>query len=92
MRIRVRAFGAVAEALGFYEEEVNVAESITVRKFIDFIAKNFPKIKNVISTDDPLQDLVILVNGKHVEYLPKGLDTELRDGDSVLLIPISPGG
>jgi len=41
--------------------------------------------------DDPRPNALILVNGKEINVM-KGLETELKDGDEVTLIPVSHGG
>ena len=41
--------------------------------------------------NDPRSNALILVNGKEINVL-KGLETELKDGDEVALIPVSHGG
>ena len=41
--------------------------------------------------NDPRPNALILVNGKEINVL-KGLETELKDGDEVTLIPVSHGG
>ena len=37
-------------------------------------------------------DIRILLNGRHIVHLPKGLDTELKEGDEVALFPPVAGG
>lgn len=37
------------------------------------------------------KDAIILVNGRRAQFL-KGIDTELRDSDTVLIFPVVAGG
>ena len=37
-------------------------------------------------------DIRILLNGRHVVHLPKGLDTELKEGDEIAFFPPVAGG
>ena len=37
-------------------------------------------------------DIRILLNGRHVVHLPKGLETELKEGDEIVLFPPVAGG
>ena len=37
-------------------------------------------------------DIRILLNGRHIVHLPKGLATELKEGDEVALFPPVAGG
>jgi len=41
--------------------------------------------------DDPRPNALILVNGKEIGVL-KGLETQLKEGDEITLIPVSHGG
>jgi len=41
--------------------------------------------------NDPLPNAVILVNGKEIGIL-KGLETEVRDRDEIVIIPVIHGG
>jgi len=53
-----------------------------------------PKFKAVfldLESNSPLPNSLILVNGREVSTL-KGLDTEIRKGDVITLLPITHGG
>jgi molybdopterin converting factor small subunit len=41
--------------------------------------------------NDPRPNALILVNGKEISVL-KGLETTVKEGDQIILIPISHGG
>jgi molybdopterin converting factor small subunit len=41
--------------------------------------------------NDPRPNVLILINGKEIGVL-KGLETEIKEGDEVTLIPVSHGG
>jgi molybdopterin converting factor small subunit len=41
--------------------------------------------------DDPRTNALILVNGKEVSVL-QGLNTKIKDGDELVLIPVVHGG
>ena len=43
-------------------------------------------------TNDVRAENQILLNGRHSRYLPKGLDTALKDGDVLALFPRVAGG
>lgn len=58
------------------------------------VAEYSPKLKRTLidpELNDPRPNAVILLNGKEINVL-KGLETEVKDGDEIVLIPVSHGG
>lgn len=67
---------------------------ITLREAIQKIVEIFPSLRSMLidpELGDPRPNSLILVNGKEISVL-KGLDTPLKDGDEVVLIPVVHGG
>jgi len=70
-------------------------EQPTVRKVIhklcDSLSKEAKRLLIDPELNDPRPNALILVNGKEISVL-KGLETEIKEGDEVTLIPVSHGG
>ena len=70
-------------------------EKATVRNLIQTLVESLPtEARNLVidrELNDPRPNSLILLNGKEINVL-KGLETEIREGDEVTLIPISHGG
>jgi len=70
-------------------------EQPTVKKVIQKLADSLPVETKRLLVDPELNDLqpnaLILVNGKEISVL-KGLETKIKEGDEVTLIPVSHGG
>ena len=70
-------------------------EQPTVRKVIKKLADSLSaQAKRMLidpELNDPRPNALILVNGKEIGVL-KGLETEIKEGDEVTLIPVSHGG
>jgi len=70
-------------------------EQPTVRKVIKKLADSLPMEAKRMLVDpelnDPRPNAIVLVNGKEIGVL-KGLETEIKEGDEVTLIPVSHGG
>lgn len=70
-------------------------EQPTVRKVIQKLTDSLPVEAKRLLVDPELNDLrsnaLILVNGKEIGVL-KGLETEIKEGDEVTLIPVTHGG
>jgi len=70
-------------------------EQPTVKKMIQKLANSLSAEAKRLLVDpelnDPRPNALILVNGKEIGVL-EGLETEIKDGDEVTLIPVSHGG
>jgi molybdopterin synthase sulfur carrier subunit len=67
----------------------------TVRKIIQKLTEALsPEFKRVLidsELENPRPNALILVNEKEINVL-QGLETEVNDGDEIVLIPVSHGG
>jgi MoaD family protein len=70
-------------------------EQPTVRKVIQRLADSLSVEARRLLVDselnDPRPNALILVNGKEIGVF-KGLETSLKEGDEITLIPVSHGG
>jgi len=67
---------------------------IVLKEIFKELVRKLPKLEKVLidpELDDPRPNALILVNGKEISVL-KGLETLLKEGDEILLIPIIHGG
>jgi len=69
------------------------ADGATLRELLDNLEASYPGItKNVLADDGGLHRFInIYVNDEDVRYLGS-LETELKDGDAVSLLPAVAGG
>jgi molybdopterin synthase sulfur carrier subunit len=60
---------------------------------IDLVDKQFPGFKGAVCKGqaEVADHINIFVNGDNVRYL-RGLDTELKEGDAIHIIPAAAGG
>lgn len=94
MNIRVRLFGLFKRAYGKNEILIELSEGLRLKDLIYKIAEESPSLKHVLLDPelmDPRPNTVILVNGVEISAL-SGLETEIKDGDEVVLIPVVHGG
>jgi MoaD family protein len=77
------------------EEEVETSEDVTVAKLLTMLSKRYgePFRKAIYEPkgSDIKPNYIITVNGYLLNQL-KGLETKLRKGDHVTLLPIVSGG
>ncbi len=77
MRLEVRTYGGIREAVGDKTVEVDVSDGSTVSDVLDALGP-----PRQLSARDP--DLIIMVNGRNVSHL-NGAATVLETGDRVTL-------
>lgn len=65
-----------------------------VRFFLSYLAQRYgPRLRDAIWEGDQLhRSLVVLLNGKNLRSLPRGLDAELSQGDSLVISIALMGG
>jgi len=68
------------------------AEGETVRELLDDLMSRFPALQRQLVEDDDLAPFVnVYVEGEDVRTR-EGLDTEVREGATVILLPAMAGG
>ena len=96
MKIKVKGyfnFKNVFRSLGI--SEIEMVDG-TLRRSFDVLSNRFGEEFTDLIYDSRTKivrdDIRILLNGRHIVHLPKGLDTELKEGDEVSLFPPVAGG
>jgi len=82
--IHVRVYAMLIDIVGSRSLEVEGVK--TVGELIDLLDSRHPGFKKELE-----KGFLILVNGVNVLHL-KGLDTEIKDGDTVVIFPPVGGG
>jgi len=94
IKVNVRLLGVFRGFSGKSQITLKL-EQPTVRKVIQKLADSLPieakRLLVDLELNDPRPNAIILVNGKEIGVL-KGLETEIKEGDEVTLIPVSHGG
>ena len=96
MKIKIKGyfnFKKVFRNLGVTEIEISGG---TLRGLFDVLSDRFGEEFADLIYDSRTKrvrgDIRILLNGRHIVHLPKGLETELKEGDEVALFPPVAGG
>jgi molybdopterin synthase sulfur carrier subunit len=80
LKIKLKYFASIAEALETSGEEIELQDNTNVSKFVKILKKRFKGIVN-------MSNVILAVNGAYVD-----LNTQLMDGDVVALFPPVSGG
>jgi len=95
MKITVKAFATIREALGtFGRIMIEFPEEVTIKNLLETLSEKFGEKfdAEVLDADGlPKKTVKIFVNGRDIEFL-NGLSTVLKDGDEVALVPPVAGG
>ncbi len=95
IHVKVRLLGVFRGLSGKGWVPVESEGPTNVRKVIQKLTEAFsPEFKRVLidpELEDPRPNALILVNGREISVL-QGLETEVNDGDEIVLVPVSHGG
>lgn len=92
MKVKVRLFGDVSEAVGS-KHTVEINENTTVLNVTNALQKKAGLTRGGFIGEFRVggQDVAIMVNGKNIALL-EGVATILSDGDDVVIMPFVVGG
>ena len=95
INVEIKFLGVFRQFSGTNRVLVKLEKPATVRKAIEKLTETFsPEFKRALvdpELEDPRPNALILVNGKEISVL-QGLETEVKDGDEIVLVPVSHGG
>lgn len=92
--VKVRLLGVFRKALGKESLQVKVERPLSAIHLILKVAEFSPELKRVLidpELGDPRPNSLILINGREISALD-GLETLIKGGDEVVLIPVTHGG
>ena len=95
IQVKIRFLGIFRRLSGKKSVQVKLKEPVTIRKVIFELTETFSsEFKEALfdsQLNDPRPNTLILVGGKDVSVL-RGLETEVRDSQEIVLVPVIHGG
>ena len=94
MKVEVKFFTSLREITGKKADEIQLQSVITVEELLTLLSEKYGKKfrEYIYNKKGKVQDfLSFLVNGKNINVL-QGFDTELKQGDTIAIIPPVGGG
>jgi len=95
IHVEVRFLGIFQRLSGKKRFQVKLKEPATVRKLVMNLTETFSSEFKQVLVDsqlgDPRPNALILVGGKEISVL-QGLETEVRDSEEIVLVPVVHGG
>jgi len=94
MTAHVRFVGSLQGLTGKHRLSVSIESPITLREMLGKIVEKNPGLRQVLAEPDfdgLATRMLVLVNRKEISVL-NGLETTIKDGDDVVLVPVVHGG
>jgi molybdopterin converting factor small subunit len=95
IHVEVRFLGIFQRLSGKKRFQLKLKEPATVKKLVTNLMETFSSEFNQVlvdsQLDDPRPNALILVGGKEISVL-QGLETEVRDAEEIVLVPVVHGG
>ena len=96
MKVLVKGFFDVQKAMDNNATIEIEEDTLSLRDILGYLSKRFGQDLSELILDPETRGLadhvMLLVNGFNYLYLPKKLDTDLKDGDEIALFPPIAGG
>jgi molybdopterin synthase sulfur carrier subunit len=90
----LKFIGALRRASGADKLAIDCAKGASLLDLVNAVTKELPVLRRNLldeQLDEPKPNALILVNGKEISVL-NGLETEVKDGDEVVFVPVVHGG
>ena len=94
MKIKVKFFTSLREITGKKVDEIQSTGIIPVKELLSHLSKKFGKefTEYLYDEEEKVRTYIqVLINGKSINSL-KGFETELKEGDTVAILPPAGGG
>jgi molybdopterin synthase sulfur carrier subunit len=94
MAITVKFLGALRQISGAGELALNIKGALSIKELMNKIVREVPALKPSLihqQLEDLRSNALILVNGREISVL-NCLETNLKDGDEIVFVPVVHGG
>lgn len=97
MQVQLKLYGAFRSAANASSLTIEIPENErTVKSAIEriFAQGEFGTLRSLLidsTTSDPRPNALIMVSGREINTL-RGLETEIKEGDELALLPVAHGG
>jgi len=94
--VRVKLTGILKGVSGKEAVILNFERPTTVKEVVFRLAEMFSmEFRRALidsELNSPKPNALILLNGREVSVLPGGLESEVKNGDEIIIIPVTHGG
>jgi molybdopterin converting factor small subunit len=90
-KVTILFLGHLKDLVKTEKLEVGIEDGVTIKNLLEEKLSAFEELKNELSINEKQHFINILINGKSI-YSLEGLNTNLKDKDTIVLIPAILGG
>jgi len=94
LKVTVKFFGIFHSVSGKDKVTLEFKDAVPLKKVINKLVEAVPKLQKTLTSpesEDLKSSTLIIINGKEISVL-NGLKTEVKDGDNIVLVPVTHGG
>lgn len=91
-KVKVKLFGGLQEAFQEREREIELERASNIQELLDLLCNSYERRQKIFDQSGRIRsDINILKNGRNIYFLD-GIQTELKEGDTIAIFPPAVGG
>ena len=91
-KVKVKLFASIREVFQEKEREFELERVSNIRELLDLLCNTYERRHRIFDQAGEIRaDVTILKNGRHIYFLD-GIQTELKEGDTIAIFPPVYGG
>jgi len=91
-KIKVKFFASMSDVFQEKEREIELKKASNIRELLEFLCNTYERRQRIFDQSGQIRsDVTILKNGRHIYFLD-GIQTELKEGDTIAIFPPVYGG
>ena len=93
---KIRLIGILKSIAGKEELTLKLKKTVTINDLIQKLASSLSEeFKRALIDSElksPKPNALIILNGREISVLPEGLETKVKNGDEIVIVPVTHGG
>jgi len=91
-KVKVKFFASMSDVFQEKEREIELERASNIRELLEFLCNTYERRQRIFDQSGQVRsDVTILKNGRHIYFLD-GIQTELKEGDTISIFPPVYGG
>lgn len=91
-KVKVKFFLSIREVFQEKEREIELERASNIRELLDLLCNTYEQRQRIFDQSGQIRaDVTILKNGRHIYFLD-GIQTKLKEGDTIAMFPPVYGG
>ncbi len=91
-KVKVKFFAGMRQVFQEKEREIELGKVSNIRDLLDFLCNTYQQRQRIFDQSNEIRpNVTILKNGRNIHFL-EGIQTELKEGDTIAIFPPGVGG